>query len=126
MEKNIRVLVANRPRLMRELVLEAFAGQPDIEIVGEVVDDAEILPSVERTHPDFVVIALENPGRRPAICDTVLHQYPEMRIIAVAPNHKYSVYYWASLKIHSHDVEASEESILSTVRNKAHSAGGPS
>jgi len=126
MGKKIRVLLANRPRLMRELMLEAFADQPDIEIVGETVEDAEILSAVERTHPDFVVIALENPGRRPAICDTVLHQYPEMRLIAVAPNHKCSVYYWASLTIHSHDVEASEASILSMVRDKTRSVGGVS
>ena len=38
MEKAIRVLVANHPRLMRESVLTTFADQPDIEIVGEVAD----------------------------------------------------------------------------------------
>jgi len=31
----IRVLVANHPRLMREIVLTTFADQPDIEIVGK-------------------------------------------------------------------------------------------
>jgi hypothetical protein len=36
MEKTIRVLVANRPRLMRELIVATFADQPDIEIVGEI------------------------------------------------------------------------------------------
>ena len=119
MDKTIRVLVANQPRLMRELVLETFSDQPDIEIVGEVADDVEIAPSVERTHPDFLVIALDDPMERPAICDTILKQHPEIRIIAVSPNHKYSVYYWASLEIHSHDMEASEEGILRTVRGQA-------
>jgi hypothetical protein len=38
----IKVLVANRPRLMRELVLATISEQPDIEIVGEVTDIAEI------------------------------------------------------------------------------------
>ena len=121
MDKTIRVLVANHPRLMRELVLETFSDQPDIEIVGEVADDVEIAPSVERTHPDFLVIALDDPMERPAICDTILKQHPEIRIIAVSPNHKYSVYYWASLDIHSHDMEASEENILRTVRDRVSS-----
>ena len=40
MEKPIRVLVANRPRLMRETILATFADQPDIEIVGEVADES--------------------------------------------------------------------------------------
>jgi chemotaxis response regulator CheB len=120
MEKTIRVLVANRPRLMRELVLATFADQPDIEIVGEVIHDSEIPATVEQTKPDFLVIALDDPSKRPLVCDTVLRHHPEMRIIAVAPNQNYSVHYWASLNIHSTDIEASEEGILSTVRNRSH------
>ena len=118
MEKVIRVLVANRPRLMRELILTTFADQPDIEIVGEVGDESEIFESVKRTLPNFVVIALDHPGRRPAICDELLREHPEVRVIAVAPEKNFVVYYWASLNIHSNDIEASEEGILNVMRNR--------
>ena len=118
MEKAIRVLVANRPRLMRELILTTFADQPDIEIVGEVSDESEISESVKRTLPNFVVIALDHPGRRPAICDELLREHPEVRVIAVAPEKNYIVYYWASLNIHSNDIEASEEGILTAMRSR--------
>jgi chemotaxis response regulator CheB len=118
MEKAIRVLVANRPRLMRELILTTFADQPDIEIVGEVGDESEISESVKRTLPNFVVIALDHPGKRPAICDELLREYPEVRVIAVAPEKNFVVYYWASLNIHSNDIEASEEGILSAMRTR--------
>jgi DNA-binding NarL/FixJ family response regulator len=124
MEKFIRVLLANRPRLMRELILTTFADQPDIEVVGQVADEANILESVEKTRPHCVVVAQDRPGKRPDICDTLLRLHPEVRILAVAPDQNYSVYYWASLDIHSHDVEASEEGILSAVRRKANSIGG--
>ena len=118
MEKPIRVLVANRPRLMRETILSTFADQPDIEIVGEVEDESEIFDSVRRTLPNFVVIALDHPGERPLICDALLHEFPEVRVIAVAPANNYVVYYWASLDIHSSDIEASEEGVLGALRNK--------
>ncbi len=118
MEKSIRVLVANHPRLMREIVLTTFADQPDIEIVGEVAEESEISESVKRTLPNFVVIALDHPGRRPAICDELLRDYPQVRIIAVAPEKNCIVYYWASFDIHSNDVEASEEGILNAMRSK--------
>jgi chemotaxis response regulator CheB len=118
MEKAIRVLVANRPRLMRELILTTFADQPDIEIVGEVGDESEISESVKRTLPNFVVIALDHPGKRPAICDELLREHPEVRVIAVAPEKNFVVYYWASLNIHSNDIEASEEGILSAMRTR--------
>jgi len=118
MEKVIRVLVANRPRLLRELILSTFADQPDIEIVGEVGEESEIPESIKRTLPDFVVIALDHPGRRPAICDELLREHPEVRVIAVAPEKNFVVYYWASLNIHSNDIEASEEGILSAMRTR--------
>jgi len=123
MEKAIRVLVANRPRLMRETILTTFADQPDIEIVGEVSDDSEIIPSVKRTLPNFVVIALDQPGRRPRVCEDLLREHPEVRIIAVAPSKNYVVYYWASLDIHSSNIEASEEGMLAAMRTKLVSNG---
>jgi len=118
MQKAIRVLVANRPRLMRELILTTFADQPDIEIVGEVGEESEISESVKRTLPNFVVIALDHPGKRPAICDALLREHPEVRVIAVAPEKNSIVYYWASLNIHSNDIEASEEGILNAMRSR--------
>ncbi len=118
MEKVIRVLVANRPRLMREVLLTTFADQPDIEVVGEVAEESEISESVKRTLPNFVVIALEHPGRRPRICDELLREHPEVRVIAVAPEKNSIVYYWASLNIHSNDIEASEEGILNAMRRR--------
>jgi chemotaxis response regulator CheB len=123
MEKSIRVLVANHPRLMRETILTAFADQPDIEIVGEVEDESEISESVKRTLPNFVVIALDHPGTRPPICDLLLREHPEVRVIAVAPAKNYVVYYWASLDIHSSNVEASEEGVLGALRNKLATTG---
>jgi chemotaxis response regulator CheB len=117
MVKAIRVLVANRPRLMRETILTTFADQPDIEIVGEVAEDSEIIECVKRTLPNFVVIALDQPGRRPPVCDDLLREHPEVRIIAVAPAKNYIVYYWASLDIHSSDIEASEEGVLNALRS---------
>ncbi len=123
MEKPIRVLVANRPRLIRELIMTTFTDQPDIEIVGEVTDEADIPGRVDSTHPNFVIIAQDRWGKRPSVCDTVLQMHPEVRIIAVAPDHNCSVYYWASLDIHSSNIEASEEGILSTLRGGGAVAG---
>ena len=117
MEKVIRVLVANHPRLMRELILSTFADQPDIEIVGEVADESEIIAAVDKTLPNFVVVALDLFGQRPAVCDELLRLHPDIRVIAVAPEKDYIVYCWASVDIHSSDVEASEQGILTTLRS---------
>jgi AmiR/NasT family two-component response regulator len=116
MDRSIRVLVANRPKLMRELILATLADEPGIEIVGEVSEDSEIRERVRQTAPDLLLIALDEPTKRPMICDTLLRDHPALRIIAVASQENYSVFYWASFDIHSSQIEASEQGILNAVR----------
>lgn len=120
----VRVLVANRPRLMRELVLATISGQPDIEIVGEIQDDSRVLESVARTSPDFLIVALESLDHRPSLCDVLLERYPHLRILALTPDQNVSICYWASLKIHSNPVEASEQGVLNALRSKPQVVGG--
>lgn len=123
MEKSVRVLVAIRTRLLRELILTTLSDQADIEIVGEVVDDADIGASVGTTNPDVVIVAQSNLGERPGICDAVLRERPQVRVLAVGPHNKCSVHYWATLQIHSQDIEASEEALLGALRAKVRAPG---
>lgn len=115
----IRVLVANRPRLMRELVMATIADQPDIEIMGEITDDAEVLQVVAASRPDFVILALDRADRRPPLCDNLLAQYPEVKILALAPERNSSVFFWSVMDIRSARVESSEQGILGALRGKA-------
>jgi DNA-binding NarL/FixJ family response regulator len=123
MERQIRVLVANRPKLMREIIIETFIDQPDIAIVGEVAEDGDLLAQVQETRPDFLFIALDDPDTRPSVCDTILRLHPEVSIIAVAAHTNRSVRYWASFNIHHSVMEASEEAILGVIRGKVTPAG---
>jgi DNA-binding NarL/FixJ family response regulator len=117
--KPIRVLVANRPRLIRELVMATISDQPDIEIVGEIDQESEIEGAVERTHPDFLIVALDKSNRMPPICQPVLQNYPHVRLIGIAPDRNSLMFYWASLRIQSNPIEASEASFLKALRGKA-------
>jgi DNA-binding NarL/FixJ family response regulator len=123
MNKAIRVLVANRPKLMRETLLAMLSDQPWIEVVGEVSNDTEIPDKVRELSPDLLVIAVDEPGTRPKLCDTLLREHSDLRIIAVAPRQNYTVCYWAMLDIRSDDVEPSEEGFLNAVRRVAEGAG---
>ncbi|HTR65030.1 MAG TPA: hypothetical protein VMH85_04605 [Terriglobales bacterium] len=116
--QKVRVLVANRPRLMRELVLATIADQPDIEIMGEVGDDSEIIQIVTECKPDFVVLALDKLGQRPLVCDELLQKHPSMKILALAPERNSTVFFWSVVQIHSASVENSQEGILNILRGK--------
>ena len=125
MEKTTRVLVANRPKLMREVILTALADQPGVEIVGEVSDESDILPQVRATLPDLLVVALDENELRPPICDQVLREHPELRIIAVAWRKNRTLYFWASFDIHCTDIETSLAGIMSVVHQPAESGRTP-
>jgi DNA-binding NarL/FixJ family response regulator len=116
--EKIRVLVANRPRLMRELVVATLADQPDIEIVGETADESEITEYVDRTRPDYLIIALEHPEVRPGLCGFLLGRYPQMKILAVAPEKNTGFFFWAIVDIRSRQVQSSQDAILNALRNK--------
>ncbi len=114
----IRVLIANRPRLMRELVMATISEQPDIEVVGVIEDEASIAGMVEHSRPDVLIIALDRSEDRPHICDVLLDRYPQLRILALAAESDSTICYWANLDIRSDRIENSEESILSALRGR--------
>ena len=115
--RKIRVLVANRPPLMQELVLATIANQPDIEIVGETKNESEIAELVDTSRPDFVIIALDQAGGRPELCGFLLGRYPRMRVLALAPYENSSMLYSAFIDIRVKRVENSEQGLLNSLRN---------
>ena len=114
--KSVRVLVANRPRLMRELVVATIADQPDIEVVGEVEEESGIEPALEETRPDFLIVALDGDDRLPQVYQSILRRHPDVKIIAIAPDRNTSVFYWAFLQVRANRIEASEAGVLGALR----------
>ncbi len=116
--KRIRVLVANQPRLMRELVLATIADQPDIDIVGEVPNENEVTAAIEESQPDVLILALDEAEKRAAQCGFLLGRYPQMRILALAPEQNRGTIYWAITDVRTTPLESSEAGILSALRER--------
>ncbi len=116
--RKIRVLVANQPRLMRDLVVNTISEQSDIEIVGVLEDEPSIDGTVERLRPDVLIVTLDRTEDRPHICDVLLERFPQMRILALAAERNSTMFYWASLDIRSNRIENSEASVLSALRGR--------
>lgn len=116
--KRVRVLVANRPRLMRELVITTIADQPDIEIVGEVTDEGDLAGAIEQVRPDVLILAMDEPEKRLSQCGFLLGRYPEMRILTLAPDQNLALFYWAIVDIRTRPLESSEAGILKALRER--------
>lgn len=113
---SIRVLVANRPRLMRELVIATISDQPDIQVVGEIDDEAHIAGAVAETSPHFLIVTLDAQDHMPAFCQEILRKHSDLKIIAIAPDRNLTVFYWAFLQVRSNRIEASEAGVLGALR----------
>jgi len=60
--RKIRVVLADDHHLVRKGFRALLSQEPDIEVVGEAVDGREAMRTVERVHPDVLVMDLEMPG----------------------------------------------------------------
>jgi DNA-binding NarL/FixJ family response regulator len=122
--EKIRVLVADRPRLMRDLVLATISDQPDMEVVEGVAADADLMHATAVHRPDVVIVFAENLDERPGICTEVLASHSHVRILALAPEHNLGAFYWreTEVKIRSMSVESSEQGILGALRGKVQCA----
>jgi hypothetical protein len=116
--EKIKVIVASRARLMREVVLEMISGQLDIEVMAETQDDSKIVDLVGQLHPDWVVIALDESGNKPGICEPLFDRYPNLKILAVASGKNDCIFYWTTMSVRSSRVESSERGILDALRGR--------
>ena len=60
--RRLKVVVADDHGLMVEAVRLALAERPEFEIVGAAESGSQLMPVVERTAPDLVLLDLRMPG----------------------------------------------------------------
>jgi AmiR/NasT family two-component response regulator len=103
---------------MRELVLATIADQPDINIVGEVQNENELAAAIEESQPDVLILALDEADKRSAQCGFLLGRYPQMRILALAPEENRGTIYWAVIDVRTMPLESSEMGLLTALRER--------
>jgi DNA-binding NarL/FixJ family response regulator len=81
--RKIRVLLANRPRMVRSLVREIIQRQPDMEVVGEVLDPLNVISAVQDTEADIVVVAINN-SEAQELRRHLFAQCPNVTILALS------------------------------------------
>jgi two-component system, NarL family, response regulator LiaR len=81
----LRVLVAEDHQLMREAIRLSLADADDIEIVGEARLGSEVLPLVQRTQPDLVLLDIRMPAVDGLTCLTQIRQrFPRVMVVILS------------------------------------------
>ena len=79
-----RIVVANGPRLFRQLVRRALVTVSDLEVVGVMANLSDLTLLIERDQPDWLIAALRPDGRLPEMVEAVLHRFPSLNVLGVA------------------------------------------
>ncbi|MGH2523082.1 MAG: hypothetical protein ACRDH2_11315 [Anaerolineales bacterium] len=92
--KTRRIILANEPRLLREMFKRVIRTIPDLEVVGEASSLEALEPLIEQTQAQWVVVSLIASGQMPESVERLLSQHPTLRILAVAEDGSQAMVKW--------------------------------
>ncbi|MBN1481807.1 hypothetical protein JXA70_16165 [candidate division KSB1 bacterium] len=70
--------------MLSEVIKSMVEHQPDMEVVGEVLDPIELLTAVKMLSVDVVIIAPMEIKGEPRICVHLLEKHPLLKIIILS------------------------------------------
>jgi DNA-binding NarL/FixJ family response regulator len=111
--QKILVLIANRSRLMRELLRSLLADHADIEVVDAVEPGRDLIEHVRRYHPNCLIVDYENGGR---FFNAFMPKFKDLKILAIPAKKTSSRIYWADGETHSENVTTSVDGVLQALR----------
>lgn len=92
-----RILLAEDHTILREGLRSLFAGEPDLEVVGEAADGHQAVQQANALQPDLVLMDLSMPRMNGTeAISAIKRRHPEIKII-VLTNHKAEEYVRAAL-----------------------------
>ncbi len=81
----LKVLIADDHRLVLEAVRMALGNADGVEVVGEAVNGSQVLPRIEQTNPDVVLLDLRMPGMDGLTClDRIQKRYPDVDVVVLS------------------------------------------
>ena len=106
----IKVMFSSRPRLLSEVMRNLIERQPDMIIVGDVIDPIKLIFALQVTPADVVIITPHKANGAPRICDQLLKEYPKLTILILTQESE-SVYIFKS-GLHRKRIERPSEQII--------------
>jgi DNA-binding NarL/FixJ family response regulator len=81
--KTIRVLLANSPAMVPDVIRRLIQEQDDMDLVGDCRGPMKILQETGRTKADAVILVQEGTNE-PGLCSQLLAVYPDLIILSLA------------------------------------------
>ena len=98
-----RIVVANKQRLLRQMLRRVIEKTPDFQVVGEISGLTRLPEYVDQVDAQWVIVSLESDGNMPEEIETLLAQYPTVRVLAVASDGSHVKVKW--VETHEEDLD---------------------
>jgi len=115
MHAKIKVFLSSRPKLLSEVIRNLIERQPDMVVMGEVIDPLQLLLASRQTAVDAVIITPLNAKGEPKICQQLLAEHPRLKIVTLSANGEAAYLYQSGVPRFCID-EPSGQSILGAIR----------
>jgi DNA-binding NarL/FixJ family response regulator len=82
--QKIKVMVASRPQMLSDVIRNMIDRQPDMIMVGEVIDPIKLLFAIRETPVDVVIMTPLKVNGEPKICSHLLVEYPSLKVFTLS------------------------------------------
>ena len=114
--QTIKVMLASRPKIISDVIQNIIERQPDMNMVGDVVDPIKLLFAVKETPVDVVIVTPLKTDGEPRICRHLLAENPELKIIVLMAGGK-TAFLLESGSTKKQIDEPSVDTIVEIIRN---------
>lgn len=80
-----QILLAVKPRLMRETLKRSLSESPNTVIVGEIDDELDLLLAIRATDANIVIHSWPN-SNMPPIYTHLLGEFPGLKLVGLLPD----------------------------------------
>jgi len=80
----IKIMLSSRPKMLSEVIKGIVGHQPDMEVIGEVINPIDLLSAVREMPVDVVIITPLNAVGDPRICSHLLNENPCLKVVTLS------------------------------------------
>ena len=113
--KKIKVMLASRPKMLSDVIRNFIERQPDMIMVGDVIDPIRLLFAIREISVDVVIVTPLKANGEPKICSHLLAAYPPLKIVTLSARGEAAYLYQTGISKLRID-DPSGQSILSAIR----------
>jgi len=86
MRSTKRVILADGPRLLREMLHRVIDKADHLQVVGQLPNDKDLPSYIERHDPEWVIVPLPYSNKTHDWINSYLTDHPSVRMVFLAPD----------------------------------------